>query len=145
MASWVDKFRFPMMTEMMRSRGLALSLVGIAAAQVLSSMFLHLGLPCAFHETLHIPCPGCGLTRSVMAMGHGQFGYSFSLHPFGYLMVAGLLACLFCGVAPRTWRIWFLNRFEKLESTTGITTILLIAFMLLWAVRITGVLPLAPV
>ena len=145
MASWANKFRTPLFTEMMRSRTMAITIAGFGAAQLVISAFTPFGLPCAFHETLHLPCPGCGLTRSVLAIFRGQFGYSFSLHPFGYLLLLGLIMCLAASILPDKWRLPTIERFEKIETHTGITMILLVMLMLTWAARLTGVLPLAQV
>ncbi len=38
---------------------------------------------CPTLRWLHIPCPGCGITRSVVATAHGDFATAFSFHPLG--------------------------------------------------------------
>ena len=38
---------------------------------------------CMFHRATGLPCPGCGLTRSLTSMSHGQVGHAFELHWFG--------------------------------------------------------------
>lgn len=52
-----------------------------------------LGLPpCPSALLFSRPCPGCGLTTSWTAFVHGQFGASFTSHPFGpalYLFFTG--------------------------------------------------------
>ena len=46
-----------------------------------------LGLPLCWLDTLFgIPCPGCGLTRSVTAVTHGEWGAALGHHPFGFLV-----------------------------------------------------------
>lgn len=50
---------------------------------------------CLSRELFHADCPGCGLTRSFVAVTHGQFGESFSLHRLGlvlYLFFLGQIA-----------------------------------------------------
>jgi hypothetical protein len=34
------------------------------------------------------PCPSCGLTRSGLAMGHGDWSAAFAWNPLGPLLVA---------------------------------------------------------
>lgn len=41
---------------------------------------------CAFYNLTHLPCPGCGLTRSFCAMAKGEFIDAFSFHLLGPLM-----------------------------------------------------------
>ena len=38
---------------------------------------------CMFRAYTGLPCPGCGLTRSLIATAHGKIGLSFSLHRLG--------------------------------------------------------------
>ena len=42
-----------------------------------------------------LPCPGCGLTRSVLFFLMGQWKRSFSIHPFGGAIVILVLYCGF--------------------------------------------------
>ena len=52
-----------------------------------------MGIPlCMFKRLLSLPCPGCGLTRSVSSILHGDFLQSWSYHPLGiFFVAAGLL------------------------------------------------------
>lgn len=51
--------------------------------------FLNWPLPdsCWSRRFLNIPCPGCGLTRSVVATLHGQWANAWHLHPVGPVLV----------------------------------------------------------
>lgn len=42
---------------------------------------------CIFLKTTGLPCPGCGLTRSLVAAVHGKLGMSFSHHRLGPLIL----------------------------------------------------------
>jgi hypothetical protein len=44
---------------------------------------------CPFKVATGLPCPGCGLTRSSVALLHGDLGTSLYYHPLGVAMVAG--------------------------------------------------------
>lgn len=48
---------------------------------------------CFIKSTLHIPCPSCGTTRSLMALAAGEFANALYWNPLGYLV--GLLMMLF--------------------------------------------------
>ncbi len=40
------------------------------------------GMPvCPMAAVLHVPCPGCGMTRATLAALHGDFTESFRMHP----------------------------------------------------------------
>lgn len=43
---------------------------------------------CVFRLTAGLPCPGCGLTRSVGHLLHGGLARSVALHPFGPILAA---------------------------------------------------------
>jgi len=43
---------------------------------------------CWFKWYFELPCPGCGLTRSVTCISHLEFGKAWDYHPFGPLIYA---------------------------------------------------------
>jgi len=55
-------------------------------------------------------CPGCGLTRSVVALYNGDWALSRSYHPAGAVVVGVLLAELCLRLVPlvvaRSWMLW---------------------------------------
>lgn len=64
---------------------------------------------CAFKEAFGVPCPTCGMTRSLLLSLHGQITEALSLNPGGPLLVAGgllfsaaMLALTFNGLRGRT-------------------------------------------
>src|SRR3954467_15254793 len=98
-ASLVQACCSPMFAEMLRPRVVALSIAAIGAAQVFFSMH-GFGLPCMFLKMTGCPCPGCGLTRSVMAMMHGQVGESLRWHPLGPVLLAAMTVALVAAALP---------------------------------------------
>lgn len=57
-----------------------------------------LGLPtCAFWRLTGYPCPGCGMTRALTALGHLDFGRAWRLHPFS--IPAWLIVTAFAAAA----------------------------------------------
>ena len=38
-------------------------------------------LPCPFHAVTGLECPGCGITRLFLALGHGDFRAAFAANP----------------------------------------------------------------
>jgi hypothetical protein len=79
----------------------------IAAAVVVLSLLLEVrpdqrvqfgllpGLPmpetCFSRSVFHVPCPGCGLTRSLICLAHGDLRGSLAMHRLGWLMALAVL------------------------------------------------------
>ena len=61
----------------------------VAIPVLLLSFFLPpdgLGVPiCWFKRIFDLPCPGCGLTRSVTCISQLKFAKAWDYHPFGFL------------------------------------------------------------
>lgn len=99
--------------------------------------FLGLTLPtvCSFRLMTGLPCPGCGLTRAVALLMHGQLGASLAMHPFGIAAIG--LALL--QIPPRAVRAagavppWTF-RWDRLWAFALVTTAVLM--MSWWIVRI---------
>ena len=120
----------------------------VCAAVLLLSMLLPLpqngrilnvGSICAFHNVFGLPCPGCGLTRSFVALGHGHFVESYHWHPLGPflfgLAIIYVLASLF-----------FSHRKTPLQIQWRLqvgSLILLGCIMLgFWVMRLNGIFPM---
>lgn len=59
---------------------------------------------CWFKNLTGLPCPGCGLTRSIACLAHLEFAKSLRYHPFGPVFFAGcvfLTLLLVSGAATR--------------------------------------------
>ena len=71
---------------------------GAAAAILLAAVLPPGGLPiigiCWFHRLTGLPCPGCGLTRSICAIARGELSAAWSFNPFGFLFFAAAVYCL---------------------------------------------------
>ncbi len=60
-----------------------------------------LGMRCCWLErSTGLPCPGCGLGRSLSCALHGLVGASWTYHPFGIVFLAILTATAMVGVLP---------------------------------------------
>ena len=83
----------------------ALTIGGVALADALAARWLlqadqeHvfvLGRPiewvCALRSRFGLPCPTCGLTRSVVMSLHGDFAQAWRMAPGGPVAVIGLIA-----------------------------------------------------
>jgi hypothetical protein len=65
----------------------ALTATGLAAFGALLSAK---AIPCGFATLTHHPCPGCGSTRAVLALFHGDLDGVVRTNPFGPFMAVVL-------------------------------------------------------
>jgi hypothetical protein len=85
-----------------------------------------LGLPpCTIYYLTGRPCPSCGLTTSVSAILHGQFGLAWRANPTGFLIVAAAGAVALNSLFALLW-----GRSVRIENTRF--TLLLLALLTLW-------------
>jgi len=63
---------------------------------------------CMLRTTTGVPCPGCGLSRSIVSAMHGDLGRSLSYHRLGLLTLVYIFLQFSCRlgifIIPR-WRI----------------------------------------
>lgn len=72
------------------------SLATIAVLACLPSDGLTSGL-CPLFQLTGIPCPFCGLTRSISSGLHGELGRSIAYHPLGIAVLVYLVAIAWSG------------------------------------------------
>jgi hypothetical protein len=59
-----------------------------------------LGLPaCSFQARTGYPCPTCGLTTSLSSAARGDLAAALRAHPFGPVLLAGIVAIAAAGTA----------------------------------------------
>lgn len=51
-----------------------------------------LGYHCPFHLITGLPCVGCGGTRALVALTHGELGAALALNPLALLLAGAFLA-----------------------------------------------------
>jgi hypothetical protein len=66
----------------------------VVGGLVLAHLPSSVGLPCPLRTLTGVPCPFCGLTTSVRALGGGHLGASFRAAPLGLLVVGFALVAL---------------------------------------------------
>lgn len=49
---------------------------------------------CPVHEIAGVACPFCGMTRSFVALAHGELGAALRFHPAGPLLFSAMAAFL---------------------------------------------------
>jgi hypothetical protein len=89
---------------------------------------------CVFQKLLNIPCPGCGVTRSILAMARGDTFSAFIFNPVGILLFLFFIAQIpLCFIALKC--ITTRKCISQLSRVGSNTTI--IALILVWMFRLT--------
>lgn len=78
----------------------ALAAVALLASVLMPTEGLGVEL-CFFFDWTGLPCPGCGLTRSVTNVSHGNFVTAWRYNPFGYAFWGSFALMAPCLVLPR--------------------------------------------
>lgn len=126
----------PALTPILRDRKSCLAIATVAGAHTTLTI---LGLPsweCPVRYGLGIPCPGCGLSRAVAAISHGQMHEAFQLHAFAPVLIIGLLIILTAGILPTPWRDSLAHSMEWLERNTGMVVFILLNLVGYWLIRL---------
>lgn len=92
---------------------------------------------CWFNTLFELPCPGCGLTRSVIHIGHARWEQAWQLHPFGFLVYGAALIAVSLGLLPGALREvvrarWRLPR----EVRDRLIVVMLLALLLFGVARL---------
>jgi hypothetical protein len=91
--------------DAVRLRAMGGAMLGIAALRPLFPV--EPGLPCPLRTLTGVPCPFCGMTRSVTAAVHGDLAHSLVLNPAGIVAVVLAIALLVGWRARRiTYATW---------------------------------------
>ena len=77
---------------------------------------LHWG--CWFKEHFGIPCPTCGMTRSVILTLHGNFSDAVLMNPAGPFLVAGVAIV---GILLMRPRVFGLNQLKPRHLALGLS------------------------
>jgi len=97
-----------------------------------------LGLPklCLLRNITGIACPGCGMTRSLIATGHLHFVDAIAFHPLGPPVL--LLLMFYC--AAHLMKLGFRKgRFQSIPRSVPI--VMTACFVIVWVARLLGFLP----
>ena len=88
------------------------------------------GLPvCLFHNATGLPCPGCGMTRSLSCAVRGMFSQSWHYHPLGIPILALFLFTAAQSILPGVCRA---RVKEFLQSRAVASTRVYVAFVVVF-------------
>lgn len=122
----------PVLTPMVASAGLCRAMVATTAMIMLGALW---GIPlwqCPLLGATGVPCPGCGLTRSVALLVRGDFVGAVRQHAFGPVALCGWgVFAVSAGATPRVREricLWL----GEFEGRTKVVQILLVLLLLCW-------------
>ena len=84
-------------------RWLVVGCLGIAVAGMVIPFPVY--PPCPLLSITGVPCPMCGMTRSVRSLMHGDLAASVRYQPFGMIAALAGAAIILMWAVPRTRRI----------------------------------------
>ncbi len=94
------------------------------------------GWQCPVFHILGVPCPGCGLSRAVVALLHGDWQQALTFHLFAPLFLFALMLAGASVLLPDVLRNHLILRVESLEQRTGMAVIFLVSLVGYWSVRL---------
>ena len=124
------------LADLIRQRMLMGVVVAVAAFQLALTAGGLPGWGCPLLKLTGWPCPGCGLTRAVLALLHGEWKKSLTLHAFAPILLAALALIGIASFLPQQQRQRFADTVENIEKRTRLSAVLLIGLVAYWLVRL---------
>jgi len=138
-ALWAKTKRFlsvPVFSEILQNRIFASIIVIVACVQTGLVAFGLSGWPCPFRSTLGLPCPGCGLSRSLAYLLKGNWNEALHAHAFAPVIFTGFIIMAGLSLLPKKYYSRAVKTIEKYEKASGFVPILLVTMMLYWGARL---------
>ncbi|NPC77306.1 DUF2752 domain-containing protein [Pyxidicoccus fallax] len=111
----------------------------IGAAALVHLVLMRFDLPawpCVVRSAVGIPCPGCGLSRALTALLHGQWRDALHLHAFAPVILGGLVLISGMALLPEAARRRGIEAVARFERRTGLTALLLVTLVGYWLTRL---------
>ncbi len=92
---------------------------------------------CVLKTISGIDCPLCGITRSMVCLGHGRLGSAIAFHPLGpALMIFVIAQVIYRGLRLASARFARLSAGVSGAVRGAPTMLLLTAFLVAWVVKL---------
>lgn len=97
---------------------------------------------CGFKQRYNLPCPGCGMTASVLAFGRGEILEAFYNQPAAALFCCVLVVIAFLAFFTAVFGVYvvYLNRFFTKVNIKNIILALMVVIAAGWAVTLSRAL-----
>lgn len=109
----------------MKIKNLRFKILATLALLLAAGGAYFLQIPCIFLHFTGIPCPGCGMTRSLIAAFMLDFGKAFSFHMMFWSVPVLYLAMLADGkLFPKRW------------ANILLYSVIIIGFLINWLIKL---------
>lgn len=135
-SKFTEQLSTPILSNLLANRPTCLAIIGGLG---LHSGLVMAGLPgwiCPIRANLGVPCPGCGLSRAIASLLRGDWESSLTYHAFAPLFLIAFGLIVITVLLPAALQTRFIQWIERVESYTGVTSILLILFVFYWLARL---------
>src|SRR5262245_50137274 len=119
-----------LVADLMRERIAAAAIFAVAAGQLALTASGLPGWQCPLLQATGLPCPGCGLSRAVVALLHGDWKLSLTLHAFAPILLAFLALIGVASVSPQHYRQKLICLIEHIEKRTWLSVLLSAALVI---------------
>jgi hypothetical protein len=124
------------LSAIMRNRNEAIVIAMATVVQLVLGVSHLPGWPCPVLQATGIPCPGCGLTRAVIALIKGNWSTAFTLHAFAPILLVAAFLIICSSLLPQPYRRGLISGVELIERRTHVTSILAVGLILYWLARL---------
>jgi hypothetical protein len=122
--------------KLMRQPQLCRALIAVAGLHFLLVSFGLPSWPCPIRHGLGIPCPGCGITRAMLALVQGHWATAITIHAVAPIAWVIVLLIGLGAILPIRLRRLVGTQLARVEQRTGLTLVLLLLLMVYWLVRL---------
>ena len=84
-------------------------------------------VPCVFRTLTHLHCPGCGITRCLHALAHGDIMRAWAMNPLAMLALGALIVEVSDRALgqPRAWR-----RMRRVMHNASVWAVVVVVFFI---------------
>lgn len=101
----------------------------VCIAYYFSLTFFNIGIPCLFHKFTGLLCPGCGITRMILAILHLDFKSAFQ-----YNQVVFIFSPIILYFIIRLYVSWLKSENYKLSLIENIVVYIMLTILLIFGI-----------
>lgn len=108
-------------------------LLSSAFVLAISPVLVHVPHVCLMQSLFHLPCPGCGIMHSLIALGHLRFAEAWASNPAGIFLAAYLGLQISARAAALAFDVasQFVSSFSLIGNRVVVTLLLVV-----WGTRL---------
>jgi hypothetical protein len=134
--SWlISQYRIPTFSNLLKRRKIVILLTAIVAVHLFMTQLGVVLWKCPVKSVLGFRCPGCGLSKAIVVLFHGNWQLAIREHLFAPFFVLGFLFMIAMVLLPVPLYQRVLNRMEWLEKKTGFFNAVMVGLVFYWAAR----------